>query len=165
MRAPSEAKLIEMLKQLTARGAAELQHDGARLRTYRGAVFVSRDEKRQPFRPVAWNGERRLPLDSLGGELRFRRARGKGFLISKKNRMEIRLRSGGERLQPDSRRPRRTLKNLFQESGVPPWERKQLPLIFCGEQLVWAPGLGVDARYQAAAGELGWLPQWHKSTA
>ena len=52
----------------------------------------------------------------------------------------MRLRAGGERLQPDARRPRRTLKNLFQEAGVPPWERDRLPLLFCGDDLVWVPG-------------------------
>src|SRR5205814_700142 len=103
LRAPSEAKLIEMLKQLGGRGA-ELRHDGVQLRAYRGKVFVSDDDggKSKPFAPIVWQGERRLELDALGGELRFRRARGKGLVISGENRLEIRLRSGGERLQPDS---------------------------------------------------------------
>jgi tRNA(Ile)-lysidine synthase len=73
------------------------------------------------------------------------------------------LRNGGERLQPDSRRPRRTLKNLFQEAGVPPWRRDRLPLLYCGDDLVWVPGLGVDARYRAGAGAPGLQPEWHDS--
>ena len=52
-----------------------------------------------------------------GGELRFRKARGKGIALEHKA-LSVRLRSGGERLQPDPHRPRRTLKNLFQEAGV-----------------------------------------------
>jgi tRNA(Ile)-lysidine synthase len=52
------------------------------------------------------------------------------------------------------------LKNLFQEAGVPPWKRDRLPLLFSGDQLVWAPGLGIDARFQAASGALGWVPEW-----
>jgi tRNA(Ile)-lysidine synthase len=74
----------------------------------------------------------------------------------KKNRFEIRLRSGGERLQLHPRRPRRTLKNLFQEAGVPSWARERLPLLYCGNELVWAPGLGVDVRYRGR----GLLPEW-----
>jgi tRNA(Ile)-lysidine synthase len=72
----------------------------------------------------------------------------------------VKLRSGGERLQLDARRPRRTLKNLFQEAGVPPWQRSRLPLIFRGDDLVWVPGLGVDRRYQAKRNLAGWLPEW-----
>jgi tRNA(Ile)-lysidine synthase len=74
--------------------------------------------------------------------------------------LTVKLRSGGERLQPDARRPRRTLKNLFQEAGVPPWRRERLPLIYCGDELVWVPGLGTDCRYAAAGKHDGWVPEW-----
>ena len=159
LRAPSEAKLVEMLKQLTGGGARTLiEHDGARLRLYRGKVVS--DQAGAVFAPIAWHGEPKLPIPELGGELRFRRARGKGIDASKP--LRVRLRAGGERLQPDAKRPRRTLKNLFQEAGVPPWERDRLPLIVCGEDLVWVPGLGVDARYRAAKNAPGVLPEWRK---
>jgi tRNA(Ile)-lysidine synthase len=77
--------------------------------------------------------------------------------------LQVRLRSGGERLQPDARRPRRTLKNLFQEAGVPPWQRKKLPLLYRCDELVWAPGLGVDQRFAAAENSSGWVPEWRLS--
>src|SRR4029079_2101680 len=91
-----------------------------------------------------------------GGELRFRQARGKGIALEHQP-LNVRLRSGGERLQPDARRPRRTLKNLFQEPAVPPWERERLPLLYRGDDLVWVPGLGIDARFQAPSGPRGLL--------
>jgi tRNA(Ile)-lysidine synthase len=72
----------------------------------------------------------------------------------------VRRRSGGERLRPDPKRPRRTLKKLFQEVGVPAWERARLPLLFCGKELVWAPGLGVDAKYANAGAGAGIEPAW-----
>jgi len=159
LRAPSEAKLVEMLKQLTAQGSRTLiEHDGARLRVYRGKVLTQSAFSPGAFSSVRWKGEPVLRIPELGGELRFRRARGKG--IAAGTSLRVRLREGGERLQPDARRPRRTLKNLFQEAGVPPWERDRLPLLVCGEDLVWVPGLGVDARYQAAENAAGVLPEW-----
>jgi tRNA(Ile)-lysidine synthase len=72
----------------------------------------------------------------------------------------IRVRRGGERLQPDCRRPRRSLKNLLQERCVPPWQRGRAPLIYCGEELVWTAGVGVDCRYQAAGVEPAIRPAW-----
>jgi tRNA(Ile)-lysidine synthase len=148
-----------MLKQLTARGSRTLiEHDGERLRLYRGKVLT--DQAVTAFAPIVWQGEPSLPIPELGGELRFRRARGKGIDASK--RLRVRLRAGGERLQPDAKRPRRTLKNLFQEAGVPPWERDRLPLLVCGDDLVWVPGLGVDARYRAPKNAPGVLPEWRK---
>jgi tRNA(Ile)-lysidine synthase len=160
LRAPSEARLVEMLKQLTSSGArTELAHDGATLRVYRGEVRL--DSGKDPsFAPLTWKGERRLAIPALGGELRFRLARGEGIVFAEKPAFTVRLRAGGERLQPDAARPRRTLKNLFQEAGVPPWERERLPLLYRGHDLVWAPGLGIDVRFRAPAKTAGWVPEW-----
>ncbi len=146
LRAPSEAKLVEMLRQLTGRGArTAIEHDGARLHVYRGRVSVER-------RPE--------------GELRLRPARGRGIDAARleRARVTLRARAGGERLQLDARRPRRTLKNLFQEAGVPPWRRERLPLLYCDDELVWVPGIGVAAGWQAARGARGVVPEWRETS-
>ena len=160
LRAPSEAKLVEMLKQLTSKGSRTLiEHDGERFRVYRGKIL--QDKRASTFSPIAWKGETKLAIAALGGELRFRRVRGRGIATTAKP-LQIRVRKGGERLQPDAQRPRRTLKNLFQEAGVPPWERDRLPLLVSGDDVVWVPGLGVDVRYQAPKNAPGVLPEWRK---
>lgn len=146
LRAPSEAKLVEMLRQLTGRGArTAIEHDGALLRVYRGRVSI--DQR-------------------AGGELRLRPARGRGIDAARleRARLTLRARTGGERLQLDARRPRRTLKNLFQEAGIPPWRRERLPLLYCGEELVWVPGLGVAAGWQAPRGARGVVPEWRETS-
>jgi tRNA(Ile)-lysidine synthase len=156
-KAPSEARLLEMLKQLGSKGSRTLiEHDGARLRVYRGKVLF----EKQPdaaFAPVRWNGQRKLDLP--GGELRFRRVRGQGIAAEHAS-LSVRPRAGGERLRPDPRRPRRTLKNLFQEAGVPSWQRDGMPLLFSGDELVCIPGIGVDARWRASPGSFGWVAEW-----
>ncbi len=163
LKAPSEAKLAEMLKQIAAGGArTELKHDGKVLRVYRGKVSVD-SPRNNAFSSLDWKGEPRLQIPQLGGELRFRKVRGRGISAEHRS-LTIRLRSGGERLQPDPRRPRRTLKNLFQEAGVPPWQRERLPLLFSGNDLVWVPGLGIDARFQVAADASGLVPQWRTAS-
>jgi tRNA(Ile)-lysidine synthase len=167
LRAPSETKLAEMLRQITQAkrgGKVRFAHDGKELRVYRDKVVVQSPATSAPFDPVRWTGQTKLALPQLGGELTFRTMRGSGIDRSRMEASEItvRVRSGGEKLQIDPRRPRRTLKNLFQEAGVPPWERARLPLLFCGTELIWAPGLGVDARYRARRGAPGILPRWKK---
>jgi tRNA(Ile)-lysidine synthase len=155
LKAPSEARLVEMLKQLTSSGArTRVLHDGATFAVYRGSIFL---EPAAPasFAGVPWNGERRLKIPALNGELRFKRGEGIAAPHLKKA-FQVRLRSGGERLQLHPRRPRRTLKNLFQEAGVPPRARERLPLLYCGRELVWAPGLGVDVRFRGP----GLAPEW-----
>jgi tRNA(Ile)-lysidine synthase len=166
LRAPSEAKLLEMLKQLGAASTA-IKHEGVVFRRYRDKVYLEKERTRSPFKPQIWNGEARLPLPALGGELHFRRVRGRGIASEriKGKALQVRLRSGGERLRPDAGRPSRTLKNLFQEAGVPPWERERMPLLFCGADLVWVPGLGADSGYAAAKGAVGVIPEWRLSSS
>ena len=72
----------------------------------------------------------------------------------------VRLRRGGERLQPDARRPRRSLKNLLQEARIPSHERDRLPLLFSGNALVFVPGIGIDAAFHARSGERAIAPVW-----
>jgi tRNA(Ile)-lysidine synthase len=60
--------------------------------------------------------------------------------------LRLRPRGGGERLKLDANRPSRTLKNLFQESDVPVRERLWLPLLYLGDELIFAAGLGMDVR-------------------
>lgn len=159
LRAPSEAKLLEMLKQFGA-GRGAIAHDGATLRVYREKLFV--EEKPRETGDVGlrtWKGEACLSLP--GGELKFRKVRGRGIDRRRlTGALQVRARSGGERLRLDAARPSRTLKNLFQEAGVPPWRREGMPLLFCGDSLVWVPGLGVDAAYRAAKNVTGIVPEW-----
>jgi tRNA(Ile)-lysidine synthase len=169
LRAPSEAKLREMLRQLGGDGArTAIRHDGSVLRVYRGSVRLEPDASSTAgFSPQPWAGARRVELSPGMGEVRFRMAskRGQGLdpALIGRGAWHVQRRRGGERLQPDPRRPRRTLKNLFQEAGVPPWERDAMPLLFCGDDLVWAPGLGIDCRYVARA-QRGLLPEWRRSS-
>jgi tRNA(Ile)-lysidine synthase len=74
--------------------------------------------------------------------------------------LNVRVRQGGESLRPDCLRPRRSLKNLLQESALPPWQRDRLPLLFCGDTLVWVPGIGIECDWQAAADNPGLAPRW-----
>jgi tRNA(Ile)-lysidine synthase len=74
---------------------------------------------------------------------------------------ELRVRSGGEKFQRSSRSVPRSLKKQFQVAGLPAWERGG-PLVYDGRELLYVPGLGIDARVQARGGVpmlgLRWLP-------
>jgi tRNA(Ile)-lysidine synthase len=98
----------------------------------------------------------------LGGVLRFCPEQGQGISLAHLQRetVTVRIRQGGERLQPDCKRPRRSLKNLFQEAGTPPWSRQALPLIYSGDRLAAVVGIGVDCEFQARPGEPGILLEW-----
>jgi tRNA(Ile)-lysidine synthase len=60
-----------------------------------------------------------------------------------------RSRTGGERMQRMPGGAARTLKNLFQELGVPAWER-DVPLIYVGETLLFVPRVGLNGGAEQA---------------
>jgi tRNA(Ile)-lysidine synthase len=67
---------------------------------------------------------------------------------------------GGERIKPGPGRPRRTLKNLLREAGIPAWQRGAMPLIYLDDALVWAAGIGADSDFLVKPEEAGWLISW-----
>ena len=93
---------------------------------------------------VVWQGERQLDIPEWRGQLVFEDGEGEGFDrdLLLQGPLTLRPRQGGERLKLDGRRPSRSLKNLFQESGVAAGRRPWLPLLYAGDQLLFACGLG-----------------------
>lgn len=161
---PDSARLHEALRQ-TCHAAADRQVcidlGQCMLHRYQGELWLAPKYSA----PVAadWRGED--SLDWGRGTLRFDRTRGGGIGMERLEGMAVRIlpRRGGERFQPDVRRPRRELKKLLQEHGVPPWQREIMPLLWCGEELVWVPGIGIDCAWQCRAGEAGLLPSWEQA--
>lgn len=157
---PPPRRLREALRQLV--GAAPQSQPAiplrdASLRRYQGHVYVVPD-----IPPVAdafwiWRGETVLPLTGSPLRLRFEAAPGQGLSQAKlaHRLVSVRLRRGGERLALHQGGPARTLKNLFQEAGVPPWWRKLWPLLWVDEILVAVPGVGVHPDWQARGDEPG----------
>ncbi|KVD69286.1 tRNA(Ile)-lysidine synthase [Burkholderia sp. ABCPW 14] len=70
--------------------------------------------------------------------------------------LHARARAGGERMRTWQGGPGRTLKNLFQERGVPAWQR-DVPLLYVGDRLLFVPRVGVNrAVYDGSDAPGGW---------
>lgn len=157
---PHAVQLEELLTQLlTARDDARVCVSFAdwQVRRYQGAVYA------QPALPdcseplyLPWQNEAAIVWSPLNTQIHFLAARGQGISLAKLARapVTLRLRLGGEALRPAAQSATRSLKNLLQEQGVPPWLRNRLPLLYCGEQLVCVAGV-VAAEFQANADEAG----------
>lgn len=160
---PDNARLREAVRQACHAAAdrrVSIDLGQCMLYRHRGELWlVAKSAK--PV-PVDWQGEAALPWGE--GTLHFNCLEGGGIstaLLAGKP-VSVRLRRGGERFRPKCRRPRRELKKLLQEYGIPPWQRESMPLLWCGEELVWVPGIGVDSAWQSGEGETGLLPVWRQ---
>lgn len=76
---------------------------------------------------------------------------------------EISIRFG---LQGDikivGRQHSRQSKKIWQELGIPPWQRERIPLLYFGEQLIAAAGVFVTQAGQAQENEPCWYLHWAK---
>lgn len=158
----STARLHNIRNQLcTAQANAQVECTlgEATLRRYRETAYIEHKGKTQPYR-IEWHGEDSVGLPD-GGRLELRKVIGKGIALARlEQTLVIGSRIGGERLRTDCGRPTRSLKNLWQEAGVPPWERGRMPFIWHGAALVAVAGLGVACEWQAQAGEPGLVVEW-----
>ncbi|HYN27388.1 MAG TPA: tRNA lysidine(34) synthetase TilS, partial [Burkholderiales bacterium] len=165
---PNRTRLEEALRQCRAAGADSEVHvsfGSHGLRCFRGQVGIVEESGAMPVDwNTRWDGRRELLLPAGLGVLRARAALGDGIAARHfaQRGASVRGRSGGERMRPADHRPRRTLKNLLQESAVPPWERERMPLLFIGDALAWVPGIGVAAEFRASSDEEGIVPEWKR---
>jgi tRNA(Ile)-lysidine synthase len=162
---PPADRLEEALRQAAAarRGARMRVDLGAcELRRHANALYLLPKPAMTPA-PLAltWQGEEALAVPGWG-TLTMSPRRGEGLSAARLADAAVTIcaRRGGERLQPHAGRPRRTVKNLLQEAGLPPWERERLPYIFCGDRLACVPGVAIDCAFQAARGEPAIVPIW-----
>ena len=135
-----------------------------RLRRYRACLYVDDVlEENDPSRCVDWQPD--VALELPGGALGAARAIGAGVALRHLPvaPLQVRFRRGGESLRPAGRREHHSLKHLFQEAGVPPWERARVPLIYRGDDLLAVAGYWVCAEFQAAPDESGMRFTWSRS--
>jgi len=155
--------LLELPRVKLARwpvGAGELRlHDG-RLRFCETTILApcpppSRLDLSQP-------GDHRV--DEWGGTFEVRLSPGPGLAPQQLRDCELRARSGGERFQSVPASLPRSLKKQYQAARVPAWGRIG-PLLYGDGQLLFVPGLGIDARRHAAPSDPTLQLHWVASPA
>ena len=85
------------------------------------------------------------------GRLRIEASQGEG-ICPLPHALQVKYREGGESLKLKGR-PQKKLKQLLQESGMPPWQRQRVPLLFADAELVCVPGVGIAESYLAQSGQ------------
>jgi tRNA(Ile)-lysidine synthase len=108
------------------------------IRRYRDQLFVLQDQ--QSFAnttQIQWDGVSSLCLPADLGCLSVVKSLTGGIAeqLWEQSEITIRFRSGGETCLLPGRRGHRSLKSIFQEAGIPPWERDRIPLVYLDDQL------------------------------
>ncbi|WP_193752424.1 tRNA lysidine(34) synthetase TilS [Cupriavidus sp. IDO] len=163
--APSTARLAAMRAQLIEHEGGEpaILHDGLVLRRFQGRVLacVPPPDAHPAAIELRWQGESRIVVGAWRGELRFERDDTFGVPEAVlRQPLRLAVRTGGERIVLRPGGPARALKQAYQEAGVPAWRRAHLPLLWAGDSLLLAAGLGMHRRWPAAPPAPRWRVEW-----
>ncbi|PCJ47861.1 MAG: tRNA lysidine(34) synthetase TilS [Gammaproteobacteria bacterium] len=160
LKRPGQEKLGILFDQIiNAREDAspELNWQGVTLRRYQNRLYVlgkicEIDSDWQ----MSWDLKSPLELPTGWASLNSCEVIGKGLdkRLTSEN-LVVKIRKGGETCHPSERSHSRSLKKLFQEYSIPPWQRDRWPLIYLGEQLVAVPGLFICKGFEARSTEKG----------
>lgn len=132
---------------------------GQEVRRYRGSLHGLRCSPRPVGADVIdWARRQEALLLPDGRRLEACLVRSDGFrpeIWRHAGQIRIRFRQGGETLRLPGRSHGKTLKHLFQEQGVPPWERERCPLVYADDRLIQVAGYWTDAAYAVGPDEQG----------
>jgi len=159
---PSSAQLQRIHAEvLSAREDAQPQVGWANsvVRRYRDDLYLLPAETGEESRSgdaLVWDLKNDLDLPD-GRRLKLEHREGMGLKASLQARTDVsvRFRQGGEVCRPLGRGQMHRLKTLWQEWGVPPWERNRVPLIYAGEEIAQVVGYCICEPCQADAGDAG----------
>lgn len=163
---PELDSLYETLRQvLDARPDRTVEVDigGVRLVRFDRHLFFLRAADIGATSDWDWSGEERVSWGA--GVIEFVPTRGEGLCLRRieNGGLLVRCRKGGERISIVKNRPRRSIKQLFSEYRVPPWQRAGMPLVWCGEVLVAVGDLAIDPGFACKPGEPGLKVCWSPS--
>ena len=164
---PSRVQLERIRGEMLAgrQDASPLVHwPGAEVRRYRDGLYsMTPLPSHDPAQCYRWDFREPLSLDQAGGVLSATAVTGEGLRVAQCAAVvDIRFRQGGETLQPAGQRHHHQLKKLFQEWGVPDWERDRVPLVYSNGTLIAVAGFCVCEGFQATAEQDGLDLQWSR---
>ncbi len=118
------------------------------IRKFRGRLYL---QKVQPEHDATlcleWVLKQPLEIPSLGMTLTPEQLGQFGVNIKGIEQVTVSFRRGGEVMRPRGRGCQKTLKALFQEQGIEPWERDRIPLLFHQQRLIFVWGYWIGEGY------------------
>jgi tRNA(Ile)-lysidine synthase len=163
-RAPDAALVNRLMDELPRARSGTWPLGRGALKRYRAVLLFQAEVKsdalqfdRETTLSITRAGTYKLP--GWQGNLIATRVKKEGVALAWLGHVELRARQGAEQFQAGMMRPPRSLKKQFQAAGVAVWHRDG-PLLFSGGQLVFVPGLGLDARVIALPGQTQVTLRW-----
>jgi tRNA(Ile)-lysidine synthase len=157
---PGARRLREIIQRMIrdpGTAATVIAWSGRELRRYRGWLYLMRSLPcRDPRDEWRWDLDAPFQLPGAGVCLHARRATGVGLAVERLTvPVTVRWRRGGEVCRLPGRSHHHSLKKLFQEKHIPPWQRSRIPLVYADGCLAAVVGLWYCEPFCARPSEPG----------
>jgi tRNA(Ile)-lysidine synthase len=141
-------RVVEDVLEAASDRSPQVAWSEGQIRRYRDGLYLMPAEPAAGFdrrRVIGWQDEATLALPDGNGELWVERGAIRGIDPRSWDaaEREVRYRGGSERCRLEGRSGSHSLKNLFQEAGIPPWQRERIPLLYLDGRLAAVIGLWV----------------------
>lgn len=157
---PASAQLHQIEQLLYSKKSyLELFFKNRIFKRYRSHLYSlpQKTDDRIPISPIPWDIREPLKLNS-GYTLIAKSTQGIGIrraLLSKHPILEVCFRKGGECFRPSGRNGSHSLKKLYQEWNILPWQRSEVPLLYFQDKLIAVAGYAIAEDNKAHAKEPG----------
>lgn len=143
--------ILHTLLQAQAGANPVVHHDGYDLQRYRDGLYLIAQQKKPDLSQVITWAKRSesLSLPNNGVLVLKQVKQGIPEQLWQQANIQVKYRQGGEKIALPYRTGRHSLKKLYQEESISPWQRERMPMIYINDCLAAIAGFWVSAGFYA----------------
>jgi tRNA(Ile)-lysidine synthase len=148
---------LRQLRSAKSSNNIQLQWKSAEFRSYREDLYLLPPQI-VPATPSSriWQPHGPLDLPEVGLRVTPFQGLGTGIRWVGKNLPDLEIFWHVDKgIRPAFGARTRSLRNLFQENGIPPWERRRIPIICIAGSTACLPGIAIAVEFAAGSKENG----------
>ena len=147
-------QIISQVKKINLESCINIKVDEISIRSYNNSLFLINNSENS-FKPALCKDQNSVML-SNNIEVLVDKKFGKGLSLGESKKILIdKPHNMGLKIKIKANQPARSLKYIFQENKIPPWERENYPCVYVEDKLIAVIGLADSVEYAADKKEMG----------
>jgi tRNA(Ile)-lysidine synthase len=147
-------QIISQVKKINLESRINIKVDEMSIRSYNNSLFLMNNSENS-FKPALWKDQNSVML-SNNTEVLVDKKVGKGLSLDESKKILIdKPHNMSLKIKIKANQPARSLKYIFQEHKIPPWERENYPCVYVEDKLIAVIGLADSVEYIANKKEMG----------
>ena len=149
-------QIINQVKKIHSESNIKIKVDQCYICSFNQLLYLVKNND-APFKKVIWKKQKKMILDN-NRMIIVRNNLDQRISLDqlKKNTIEIdQPRNMSAKVKIHPQQPARTLQYIFQQNKIPPWERKNYPVVYLNNKVVLIPGIATDVNYLCKNHEAG----------